>query len=527
MAASREVEYIHQFNGGLNLTNQTQQLSEEETPDCRDVDFGVRGGFTLRGGFQSLVKNTGLADGVILGNAYLSTSTNDNLLIVETNGDLYEWDGSSLTDTAQNLTDDMSERVRMAEFQDIAYFANCYTSSVLKVRKWDGTTLTTMTNAFNDNYLSPSGTSGNMPLGRQIAAWNGYMWLGDTTESGTRYANRLRFSHLQSPEDWATNDWFTVGEIGDGEPITGLQPFGDRLIVFTKKSTWQVLGFSKDDFILEQVTDASGACTCRASAVNSGICYWVSTDGQVMAYNKDRVAPISEKIRWWSDIGRIQHGGAHKLMWSDGRLWCSLEAGSGESASRWTFVWDPSSQTWTRYGVVVEELFHWNRGTSADGDPLFFLNSTSLPNTGLYRYDKEYYTDLDPDGATVRIQGYYRTGWLRAGETATKKRWKRPRITAAARADTTVRVQVFYDFDDQTPRKDQSFMITSDIATSLWGTMNWGDDWSGATDETYAFVRMPSSGTARAVSYLFSSTDNPSRWWVDSVAVPFRRKQVK
>lgn len=529
MPQSREVEYVHQFNGGLNLTNQTQQLSEEETPDCRDVDFGVRGGFTLRGGFTSQVKSTALSGGLLLGNANLATG-GDNVLIRSATGTLLEWDGSSITTTGNTLTVDLTERVRMAEFQDVAYFANCWVSgtpNTLAVKKWDGATFTTLTNAFNDDYLTPSGTSGDMPKARQIAAWNGFMWIGDTEESSTRYANRVRFSHQQAPEDWATNDWFTVGEIGDGDPITGFQPFGDRLLIFTKNSVWQITGYDRDTFVLEQVTDASGACTCRASAVNSGVCYWVSTDAQVMAYNRNGVIPISDKIRWWSDIGRIKHGGAHKLMWSDGRLWLSLEAGDTEEVARWTFIWDPTSQTWTRYGVVVDELYHWNRGTVADGDPLFFLDTADLPNTGLYRYSRSSYVDTDPDGTTHRIDGYYRTSWLRAGETATKKRWKRPRVTAAARADMNVRVEVFYDFDDLNPKKDQSFPIVSATVVSLWDTMDWGDVWAGSSDETYAFARLPSSGSARAVSYKFSSLDNPSRWWVDSVAVPFRRKTVK
>ena len=72
--------------------------------------------------------------------------------------------------------------------------------------------------------------------------------------------------------------------------------------------------------------------------------------------------------------------------------------------------------------VEIDEMYHWNRGSGSDGDPLFFINTADLPNTGLYRYDRTYVVDADPDGTTVRIDGYYRTGWLRAGETATKKR---------------------------------------------------------------------------------------------------------
>jgi hypothetical protein len=58
--------------------------------------------------------------------------------------------------------------------------------------------------------------------------------------------------------------------------------------------------------------------------------------------------------------------------------------------------------------------------------------------------------------------------------------------------------------------------------------MIWDQDlWSGLKEETYAFQRTPSAGSAHAVSFKFSSTDNVGRWWVDSIAVPFRRKQVR
>ena len=97
MAASREVEQWDRFNGGLNLTQQTSSLDRTETPDCVDMDFGLRGGFMLRGGFRSQANNALLADAKIIGVAELATS---KVLFQSSSGDLVSWDGSTLADTA-------------------------------------------------------------------------------------------------------------------------------------------------------------------------------------------------------------------------------------------------------------------------------------------------------------------------------------------------------------------------------------------------------------------------------------------
>ena len=116
---------------------------------------------------------------------------------------------------------------------------------------------------------------------------------------------------------------------------------------------------------------------------------------------------------------------------------------------------------------------------------------------------------------------------MTAGETATRKRWKRPRVTAAAGATTTIKVEVFLDFDDLSPRRFSEFTINVPSDASLWGTMDWGDDWYVASDDYYEFERLSSAGSGFSVSFEFSSPDNLGRWWIDSIAVPFRRKSVR
>ena len=527
MAASREVEYVYRFSGGLNLTSQTQSLNEDESPDCLNVDFGQRGGFVLRGGFQTQETDAKLANARFVAGSH---AKDDVLLIQSGTGDLLEWDGSTLSDTGHDITDDDDVRVRSASFGSYTYFANGYQTSSIVMTSWDGTTFRNpIPTLFNDDYLAPMPQgSGDVPTARFIAEHAGFLWVADTVESSVRYPSRVRFSHEQNPENWGTDDWFGVGDPSGSDPITSLVPFMDRLLVFKKDSVWQVLGYDRDTFILERITNASGTCTCGAIAVNSGVAYWFSTDGQLMAFNGERVTVLSEPIRWWSDIGKIKHGGAHRLMWADGRLWLSLEATTGATDSsgrvytRWLFIWDPAVGAFTRYDREVTDLCWWSK-SGEDGDPLFLEGS----GTDLFRYDRAYTKDIDSTG-DVRIDGYYRTGWWRAGETATRKRWKRPRVTAAADSQATVQVESFYDFDDNTPRRSHEFVIQAPESLAYWGESDWGEaDWSVGADEYYKFARLGSSGTARAISYKFSSPDNTGRWWVDSLAVPFRRKSVK
>lgn len=519
MAASREVEYWYNWTGGLNLSRNTQSIPEDQTPEAVNVDFGLRGGITLRGGFRVQATSALLDGGRIIGAA-------DKVYLQANDGSLLTYDGS-LTDTTDDVTDDNTERVRMAAFrtfdstwQDKIYFANGRSGGNIIMQEWNGSALSTLGNAWNNDYLAP--TTGNMPLARHIASHNGFMWVADTVESGTRYPARVRFSHEQNVESWAEADWFNVGEPGLDDPITSLVPFGSMLLVFKLSSVWAVYGYDRDTFVLERITNASGTCTCGAIAVNSGVAYWFSTDGQLMAFNGDGVAVLSEPIDYWSQIGKIKHGGAHRLMWSDGRLWLSLEAGSGEAVSKWLFIWNPMVKAFTRYSRDVTDLVHWDRFTQ-DGDPLFLENGSN----DLMRYDTEYETDQVTAGVQT-IVGEFRTAWMTAGETATRKRWKRPRVTAASTAGATIKVEVFMDFEDRTPVRTMEFVVETPEDASLWGTMVWGvDDWYSPAEEYYEFERLSSSGSGYAVSYKFSSTDNAGRWWIDGIAVPFRRKQVR
>lgn len=524
MSASREVTFVNDFRGGLNLTTQLQSLQENETPDALNVDFGLRGGFVTRGGFQSRAFDPMLDGAWLLGPTYFNE---DVLLIVGGDGKLYTFTGGALIDHDETLTDNPSHRVRMHTFDRKAYFSNAYDSDSIVMRSWDGTTLATLGDAWNNNYLAPS--TGNMPRARLLATHRGFMFVANTVEGGSRFPHRVRFSHEQFPESWAEADYIDVEPHDDGDPITSILPFREMLLIFKRSSVWALYGYDRDSWVLERLTNASGVCACHAAAVNSGVAYWYSTDGQLMAFNGRSITDLSQPIRWWNDLGKIASGGFHRLLWSNDKLYLSLQAGSSEDAERWLFVWDPLTKTFTRYDKQVRDFIHWPKIGSVS-DALFLF----VDDENLYRFDRGNVVDMhyvdgspEPEAVITPIRAYLRTAWVDAGETATRKRWKRPRITAAADADCTIRVRVFRNFDNQTAVRQRDFEIVTG-EDSLWGTFEWGTDvWSSGFAEFYEFSRLGSSGAAHAIQYEFSSPDNLGKWWVDSVAVPFRRKQIR
>lgn len=525
VAASREVKFINNMSGGLHYTPNQSEVRENETPDALNMDFFRNGGFTLRGGFEYIADNAALDGAQFLHATYYS---DDVLLMADANGKLASYDGATYAVTANTLTDDTTERIRSDDFTfelsgtvySKSYFANCRATSNIVMRTWDGTTLGSLGTTFNNDYTTPAG--GNMPLARHVENWNGYMWVADTVESGTRYPHRVRFSHTQMPEDWAEDDYFDVDPTDDGDPIQQVIGFGQTLVVFKRSSVYAVYGYDRDSYTLEKIPNASGVCSCGAASVGDGVLYWWTTDGRLLAWNGVKMWTLSEKISWWSELGKIQHGGRHRVKWMDGRLWMRLQAGSGETVSYWLFIYDPESGTFTRYDKDVQDFYFWEK-VGVDAEMLF----TFVGSDALYRYDRSNLTDDDEDGAVVRIDGHFRTAWINAGETATRKRWKRPRLTSSADSTTTIDIDVYFDLDADNVARTMSTVIATPADASLWGTAVWGDTWYLPAETYFDFERLGATGTGYTVSYKFSSADNPGRWSVSEIAIPFRRKQVK
>ena len=141
----------------------------------------------------------------------------------------------------------------------------------------------------------------------------------------------------------------------------GMIALQQTLLIFKRSSVWAVYGYDRDTYTLEQIADNSGACSCGAAAVHGGYAYWFSTDGRFWRSDGRRPVDLSAPILWWTELGKFQVGGRHIVRQIDARIWLRLEAGSGEDVDYYTFIWDPFTNTFTRYDKEIADFVWWPR----------------------------------------------------------------------------------------------------------------------------------------------------------------------
>jgi len=523
MPSSDDVLFLKDFTGGLNLTVQQQNIQPNETPACINVDFGSRGGITLRAGWRRQVTDTDL-DGAQIIAPFSGGTTTENLYMIDNDGKLCYTTGAvdNFTTSATTVTDDITAKARMAVYGDVAYLANCRSAGSIVMKKLaHPATVTNLTNTANNNYASPS--SGNAPLARLIANHMGYLWWADTVESGTRYRYRVRFSHFLQPENFADADYFDIDKNSDDE-ITALVPFGAALLVFKRRSVHAIYGSGRDDFVPERITGVSGAPNQEAVSFNAGVCYWWSTDGNVFAYNGRGVVPLGERIRGAVFLNLVDTSNSDaRVNWAAGKLYVSLVASSG--TARLLYVYDPSvgeNGAWTQYDWGYTYAWWWRQ---SGGDALLFFIKPSVGK--LFSFgDPTVLIDLDT--SDTPINGRYFTGWQDVGETATRKRWMRPRITAGASTEMTMFIDTYHDFNLSSTTMPRQFLpLDSGVGGGLWGD-DWGDFvWSGAATTIVEFERIQRLGKSHVVALDFTVDSPTGQWWIDSIAIPFKRKAIR
>ena len=510
------VAFFDNFSGGLNNKDQRQNLLASESPDCLDVVFNNRGGFSTRRGYRTTVSSSSLNGGYIGGQ--FSTGT-DVIWGIDSTGGLWTWDGSTLTDVATTSPADSSATVYGVSWGNRLFFANWFVSGVPIMRFWDGTAFTTLGNTANNNYTSP--TQANAPLARLIAKHSGHMWWADTTESGTRHRSRVRFSHPLQPRDFADADYFDIDPDDESDRITALVPFKEHLLVFKRRAVYAIYGYDRETFAVERLAGAAGVSCQGSVAQNAGVCYWWSIDGNVFAYNGRGITPVGDRISGIVNDGLVAVGcDTTRLMWADDQLWVSLRR---LDDTRVLFVYDPSvgeNGAWTRFSYAPTSMFWWKRATGA---PVAYFTLKSKGR--MYDLGNPDQEQDDDGGVLTPIDAYYKTSWFTANDTALKKRGRRPTVTVAANDNCTLLVDVYHDFNESGATRTLRLDVSQAGGSMVWGN-NWGSSWSGE-DPVYEFGRLSSPGRSHAIQFKFRMIDHASRWWVDSFALPFYRKAYR
>jgi hypothetical protein len=496
------------FKGGLNLRADAFQLAPNESPDMLNVDIDPRGGFALRKGVAPL-NSTALSVSAHSMFEFHTAAGTQQILVGNTTKTLYGT-GGNFTDCGTTWTS--STQQTAATFNDFLYIQN----GIDAPRKWTGSAISTLGTTFNETLASPN--DGDMPIAKLIAVHSGYVWVANTTESATSYKNRIRWSHPNRAEDWRTNDYIDVDIGHDGDQITALVPWADRLLIFKNKSVHVLTGYSPETFQVFALSQTTGTPTAYSVAVSEQGVYWFGWPDGVFFYDGKSIQWLFEKLHPAITDGTIPDDYAAKITlgWLRRRLYVCVPYGASETRNTHAFVYDPAlgkGGAWMLHDLPLGPMLEWRR-IGADALPL------GLADTKVFKIAQDADTD-DWDSVyskTDNIESYYVTRWYDAGTASQLKRWKRPDIIMDGDLAVTIRVDVYRDYDPTNIKR--SFEVSTESAAStLWGAFDWGEgDWAtSSTAGSQEIKRGSSLGRARAVQLRFTGPAASVRWSVNSI----------
>lgn len=541
------------FTGGLNLEANIFQLEPNQSSDMLNIDLNQRGGFQRRLGLERI--NTSAIGGVAAGSfspqrLYAWSAEQGNKILLATSTKVFHSVGGNFTDLGVT-----SDNENGAQFGSWTTGSSGYVYMTLghgyAPRKWDGTTLTTLTasdtGAWQDDLATPSGT--HMPKAQHIAVHDERVWVADVKEGTTRYPNRIRFSHPLFPESWREQDYIDI--VGGGSSITGIVPFGGHLLVFKPRAIFAVYGYSDDTFQVVEITRSVGAANSKSFvATEQGVYFFSYPDG-VFFYDGKGVRDLFQNLKSLIYDAEISETSLDNMSmgYANGKMFISLPVGFSPNSTATTY--GSSTTTYNQYNrlyggstrattATVSFIYNpsvgrngaWTVYQTADGyayvSPIIFTNdSGNTVYLAAHPYQPcvfvfdvpQLYSD-NVAGTALAYSSHYLMPWQDAGNYVTKKMWRRPEFVLRRESTpVSVDVDIYHDWDTVDVYKSYS-VETDAVDVSNLDYSTWNDPDLGSIG-----VNAHSLGYAKSVQLkIYSNSALP--WCVNSIAYKYNPRGV-
>lgn len=536
MAALRTLRQ-DDFTGGLNLRADQFQLAPNESPKMLNVEIDPRGGVFSRGAMRSIataVTPTNWSPETLMtfyaDTHYLMLTTGKT---GATNGDVLYSTGSAFTSLAVPVSEEHG--ASFAPWGDDLYMATGHTSVSYKWATTPALALTAMTAngpTWQNSYTS--GLSGvHMPKAKHAVAHAGKLFCAYTTEEDGVHPDRIRWSHPNSPGNWAQQDYIDINTGSSG--ITALTVFAGHLLIFKHNAVFAVFGYDSDTFQVVEVSRNVGAGTPHAVCTTERGVYFFSYPDGLMLYNGERISDLFEAIRPAMELGQINPNAIDEVYvnYVNRRVWVSLPYSEDTPPSypSVSFVYDPSI---SQRGAWV--LFSTADGRGAAGGCTYTTATGATkhviahPTSPVVLQVDMYNSPYDNiDGVTnYQFASRYRTRWIDAGSYSQKKMFRRPDIVAKqSDVDSVITIKAYGDYEeaDNGEIRQYDVYVPSSGSGMVWGFSNWGSSNWGAPNLGSQIVSGRSIGLAKSVQLEFVGPSGIS-WGVNSYTLKYNPRKV-
>lgn len=533
--AGLSITEVSDFTGGLNFRADQFQLSSFESPDMLNVEIDPRGGVFSRGGQQRL--NTTAISGTWDPQKLFAFNGATNTIMLANGTKVLRSTGGNFTTLQASAGVDVTiaspHGACFAQWGKRLYFATGVAGNGGYV--WETTdTYATALTASGDNpnaWQATPDASRKMPTAEHLVVHANKMWAANTSEAGTAYPNRVRWSLENSPENWDQDDYIDIN--GGGNGITGMSVVSGQLVVFKPSAVFLVLGYDSATFQVVELTSRVGCLNHHAIATSENGVYWFSHNQGLFFYNGSTLNDMFSNLRPAIELNYINPA-AHEAIsvsWVGRRVWISSPYSTTTLVTNPTvnFVLDPSirggvyTQFNTADGYGLIGGCDWTDSTDTDYRLMCHPTQPYVLKVDLYNQETDNIT-----GTAVPFTSYYKTRWFDGGSYMQKKMFRRPDfVIKESDLAQTITVKVYHDFSEGAGNERKIFSISQVPPSTgiLWGSGLWGGNWSvGAISSTVKSGR--NLGLARSVQLEFIGPSS-QKWGLNSIGYKYQARRIK
>lgn len=325
------------------------------------------------------------------------------------------------------------------------------------------------------NGTTAANVAGTPPLAEIIATFQNFVFLaGQNT-----FPYRLYFSNDGNETVWTATDYIDIGDLTS--PITGLAVLFGKLYIFTRKAMYELRGYDRDTFIVDEVSLSTG-CIAYKSIVKVDNNLVFLSDRGIYSFDGVNVHYLSQGII--ATIGDLNYNRIAKtiaeLYKAKNQIWFSVSTGSNVRHNQVIcMTYDPTASE--DAGIKEANVAFANYTGMAFNALGLETSSTQLDRlyTGNYAgriYQQDIGTDDDGAGIDYRVK----TPPIDAGEPEEFKRFRYIWIFIKQAGSYSVNIDYKTDFGVG----GSSATVTLSVAgnQSLWGSLVWGTGtWGGNT----------------------------------------------
>ena len=344
--------------------------------------------------------------------------------------------------------------------------------------------------------------AGSPPIAEIIATYQNFVFLaGQNT-----YPYRLYFSNDGDETVWTSTDYIDIGDLTS--PITGLAVLFGRLYIFTRTALYELRGFDRDTFAIQEVTLSTG-CVSHKSVVkvDNNLIFFsdrgiYSFDGINVHYLSAKIKKIIEDINY-NRIDKI----VGELYKAKNQVWFSISTGSNVRHNKVIcMTYDPTASedagikkenvAFAEYTGMAFNAFGLERSTTVQ-DRLYAGNYAG-------RIFQQDITDSD-DGAGIDFQ--VKPPPIDAGQPEEFRRFRYLWMFNKQTGNYSLTISYITDFGIGGSTTTTALSVAG--ANSLWGTLVWGTDKWGGDTIVKARVGLKAKGQYIEFTFSNSNSDQP------------------